>query len=162
MSRWFEDKKVKTLPWALKSPDLSSNEHLWSEQQNKISNRSPSGKDNLKTIIAVALEDVMVRERGGPPILTSPAILACQEGKKNKVHAMESDEKYVVVRLLHRRQDSPQPVEVGVPWVDTNDDGWKSVLFPGPHHLAKNVARCGDEVTMTYPVLLVDDNAVRF
>ncbi|OXA48166.1 Transposable element Tcb1 transposase [Folsomia candida] len=58
MSRWFEDKKVKTLPWALKSPDLSPNEHLWSEPQHKISNRSPSSKDNLKTIIAVALEDV--------------------------------------------------------------------------------------------------------
>ncbi|OXA45013.1 Transposable element Tc1 transposase [Folsomia candida] len=40
VTRWLQDKKVKILPWAVQSPDLSPNEQLMSELDRKISNRN--------------------------------------------------------------------------------------------------------------------------
>ncbi|OXA45925.1 Transposable element Tc1 transposase [Folsomia candida] len=52
VTRWFQNKQVKIRPWAAQPRDLSPNEHLRSELEHKISNRSSSTKDCLKSIHA--------------------------------------------------------------------------------------------------------------
>ncbi|OXA46300.1 Transposable element Tcb1 transposase [Folsomia candida] len=102
VTMWFQDRKVKILPWAVQSPDLSPKEHLWSEVEHKITNRSPSSKENLKTIIAAAWEDIA-------PDFTKNCWNPCPNEFKEPPQGKEGDRCTTADQCLDPPQKAGQP-----------------------------------------------------
>jgi hypothetical protein len=58
LQKYFEEKRINVLPWVAQSPDLNPIEHLWAELERRTKGRHPKCKEELKTILSTAWNEI--------------------------------------------------------------------------------------------------------